>query len=252
MLFLENVSAGYGKVEVLHNISLVINNGETVSIIGANGGGKTTLLRTISGLISSKKGKIVFEDHDITQFTPERIVSLGLIHVPEGRHIFTPLTVYENLLLGVYSKRRQLRKGEREKLFGIIFDLFPILFDRKQQIAGTLSGGEQQMLALGRALMLQPKLLLTDEPSLGLAPLVVKSIFQQLKELNRRGLTIFLVEQNALMALTMAQRAYILDTGHLVLQGEANDLLHNDQIRRIYLGEDIYKGAKPAEKGRHR
>lgn len=239
MLWLENVCSGYGPVEVLHDISLVINSGEIVSIIGANGAGKSTLLRTISGLLPSKGGKIVFEDYDVTRFPPERVVSLGLVQVPEGRHIFAPLTVYENLLLGIYSRRRQLGKGEKERLFRFVFDLFPILYERKQQIAGTLSGGEQQMLSLGRALMGQPRLLLTDEPSLGLAPLIVNSIFRQLQELNRRGLTIFLVEQNALLALTMAQRAYVLDTGRLVLQGDANDLLHNDQVRRIYLGEDI-------------
>ncbi len=239
MLLLDRVCSGYGPVEVLHDISLEINSGEIVSIIGANGAGKTTLLRTISGLLSAKAGKIAFANHDITRFPPERVVGLGLVQMPEGRHIFAPLTVSENLLLGIYSRRRQLGKGERERLFSFVFELFPILRERKRQIAGTLSGGEQQMLALGRALMGQPRLLLTDEPSLGLAPLIVNNIFEQLQELNRQGLTILLVEQNALLALTAARRAYVLDTGRLVLQGYASDLLHNDQVRRIYLGEDI-------------
>lgn len=239
MLLLDHVSSGYGPVEVLHEISLEINSGEIVSIIGANGAGKTTLLHTISGLLPAQRGKIAFDDHDVTRFPPERIVGLGLVQIPEGRHIFAPLTVSENLLLGIYIRRRQLGRDERERLFSFVFDLFPILRERKRQIAGTLSGGEQQMLALGRALMGQPKLLLADEPSLGLAPLIIDDIFQRLQELNRQGLTILLVEQNALIALTSARRAYVIDTGRLVLQGYASDLLHNDQVRRIYLGEGL-------------
>ncbi len=239
MLRLENISSGYGSIEVLHSISLTVNSGEIVSIIGANGAGKSTLLRTISALLPCKGGGIIFEDHDITRFPPDKVVGLGLVQVPEGRQVFTPLTVYENLLLGTYSRHRQLGKGEKERLFSLVFDLFPILYERKQQLAGTLSGGEQQMLALGRALMAQPRLLLLDEPSLGLAPTVVSSISRVLQELNRQGLTILLVEQNALLALRLAQRAYVLDTGRIVLQGEAKDLLHNDQVRRIYLGEEV-------------
>jgi branched-chain amino acid transport system ATP-binding protein len=237
MLRLENVSSGYGPIEILHDVSLVVNSGEVVSIIGANGAGKSTLLRTISGLVPCKGGRVVFDGADITRLSPDRVVLLRLVHVPEGRHIFAPLTVYENLLVGTYSRRRQFEKGEKEKLFDFVFNLFPILYDRKQQIAGTLSGGEQQMLALGRALVAQPKLMLLDEPSLGLAPLIVRSISHLIQKLNQQGLTILLVEQNALLALTIASRAYVLNVGRIAIEGVASDLLRNDQVRRIYLGE---------------
>ncbi len=242
MLRLEKISSGYGPVGVLHDISLVVNVEEIVGIIGANGVGKSTLMRTISGLLPCREGKIVFEDHDITRFPPDRVAGLGIVQVPEGRRIFTPLTVYENLLIGTYGRRQQLGKGERGRLFSFVFDLFPILYERKKQIAGTLSGGEQQMLAIGRALMAQPKLLLLDEPSLGLAPMVVSNISHVLQDLNRQALTILLVEQNALLALTLAKRAYVLDNGCIAIQGQACDLLRNDQVRRIYLGENIPYG----------
>jgi branched-chain amino acid transport system ATP-binding protein len=239
MLYLENVSSGYDSVEVLHGISLVVNRGEIISIIGANGAGKSTLLRTISGLLPCKFGKIYFENCDISRFSPDRIVGLKLVQVPEGRHIFAPLTVFENLLLGAYSLRRKLAKSEKERLFRFVFDLFPILYERKKQIAGTLSGGEQQMLALGRALMAQPRLLLLDEPTLGLAPAIISSISRLIQELNRKGITILLVEQNAMIALTLAQRAYVLDTGRIALQGEGKDLLRDNQVRKIYLAEEF-------------
>lgn len=239
MLNLENVSSGYGPVEVIHSISLSINRGELVSIIGTNGAGKTTLLRTISALVPCRSGKIIFEDCDVTRFPPHKIVELGLVQVPEGRQILAPLTVYENLLLGTYGRRRSFGSHEKEELFEFVYNLFPILSERKKQIAGTLSGGEQQMLALGRALMAKPKLLLLDEPSLGLAPVVIEDIRRVLLELNSSGLTILLVEQNALLALKLAKRAYVLDVGYIAIEGNSLDLLQNDEVKRIYLGEEF-------------
>jgi branched-chain amino acid transport system ATP-binding protein len=239
MLWLENVSSGYDSIEVLHDISLVVNQGEIISIIGVNGAGKSTLLRTVSGLLPCKLGRIFFENEEISRYSPDRIAGLNLIQVPEGRHVFAPLTVFENLLLGTYSSRRKLGKSEKERLFRFVFDLFPILVERKKQIAGTLSGGQQQMLALGRALMAQPKLLMLDEPTLGLAPVIIGSICRLIQELNRQGITILLVEQNAMIALTLAQRAYVLDTGRIALQGEAGDLLCDNQVRKIYMAEEF-------------
>lgn len=237
MLQLEAVSAGYGAVEVLHNISLKVDAGEIVSMIGANGGGKSTLMKTISGLIPARGGKIIFEENDVTRTPPHKIVAMGLVQVPEGRHVFAPLSVYENLLLGTYSKYRQLNRQKKAELLDFVFNLFPILAQRKTQTAGTLSGGEQQMLSIGRALMAQPKLLLLDEPSLGLAPTIVEAIFEVLQQLNRQGVTIFMVEQNALIALTVAHRAYVLSTGRVVLQGKAEELLHDATVKEVYLGE---------------
>jgi len=239
MLRVEEVSSGYGPIEVLHHVSLVVNRGEMVSIIGTNGAGKSTLLRTISALLPCRGGKIVFEDCDITKYAPDEVAKLGLIQVPEGRHIFAPLTVYDNLILGTYRKQRDFEVNEKERLFQFVFNLFPILLERKNQIAGTLSGGEQQMLALGRALMAQPKLLILDEPSLGLAPTIIGDIRRVLQELNTAGLTILLVEQNALLALSLARRAYVLDLGRIVLQGASIVLLGNDEVKRIYLGEEM-------------
>lgn len=239
MLQLEAVSAGYGAVEVLHNISLKVDAGEIVSMIGANGGGKSTLMKTISGLIPARGGKIIFEENDVTRTPPHKIVAMGLVQVPEGRHVFAPLSVYENLLLGTYSKYRQLNRQKKAELLDFVFNLFPILAQRKTQTAGTLSGGEQQMLSIGRALMAQPKLLLLDEPSLGLAPTIVEAIFEVLQQLNRQGVTIFMVEQNALIALTVAHRAYVLSTGRVVLQGKAEELLHDATVKEVYLGETV-------------
>jgi branched-chain amino acid transport system ATP-binding protein len=237
MLSVENVSSGYGLIEVLHAVSLVVNEGEMVSIIGTNGAGKSSLLRTISALIPCKSGRIVLENVEISKFPPDKVAALGLIHVPEGRHIFAPLTVYDNLILGTYRHQRLSDSNEQDRLFEFVFKLFPILRGRKRQIAGTLSGGEQQMLALARALMAQPKLLVLDEPSLGLAPTIVGDIRNVLQELNAAGLTMLLVEQNALLALNLAHRAYVLDLGRIVLEGQSRVLLSNDEIKRIYLGD---------------
>ncbi len=236
MLQLENISAGYGAIQVLHDVSLSVGKGEIVSVIGANGAGKSTLLRTISALVPCRKGRITFEGQDITHYPPHKVVEMGLIHVPEGRQVFAPLTTYENLLLGCYSKYRKLGSKGRERLFKFVFDLFPVLAHRRNQTAGTLSGGEQQMLAIGRALMAEPKLLVLDEPSLGLSPVMVETIDRVLRQLNSEGLTILLVEQNALMALGTANRAYVVDVGRIVLQGEAKKLLHDDKVREVYLG----------------
>ncbi len=236
MLQLEKVCAGYGPIEVIHEISLSVAKGEIVSVIGVNGAGKSTLLRTISALVPCRKGRITFEGKDITHYPPHKVVEIGLIQVPEGRQVFAPLTTYENLLLGCYTKYRKLGGKGRERLLKFVFDLFPVLAHRRNQTAGTLSGGEQQMLAIGRALMAEPRLLLLDEPSLGLAPVVVETIDQVLRQLNREGLTILLVEQNALMALGTANRAYVVDVGRVALEGEAKKLLDDDKVREVYLG----------------
>jgi branched-chain amino acid transport system ATP-binding protein len=239
VLRVEGITSGYGPIEVLHQVSLGVRSGEMVSIIGTNGAGKSTLLQTISALLPCREGKIVFENCDITNFAPDKVAGMGLIQVPEGRHIFAPLTVYDNLILGTYRNQGRFGANEKERLFKFVFNLFPILRERKNQIAGTLSGGEQQMLALGRALMAQPKLIILDEPSLGLAPTIVEDIRRVLQELNAAGLTILLVEQNALLALNLAHRAYVLDLGRIVLQGDSAVLLGHDEVKRIYLGEEM-------------
>lgn len=237
MLEIENLSSGYGSIEVLHSVCLKVDAEEIVSIIGANGAGKSTLLRTISGLIKSTSGMIALEGRDISSSPADKVAKLGLIQVPEGRQLFAALTVYENLFIGSYPTYGRLANGERAQLFDHVFELFPILADRRKQIARTLSGGEQQMLAIGRALMGQPKLLLLDEPSLGLAPTVVESISTVLQGLNKDGLPILLVEQNAALALTLATRGYVLDLGRIILQGAGSELLNNEKVKEIYLGE---------------
>lgn len=236
MIRLEGIHSGYGQVNVLTDVSLEVRDGEIVSIVGANGAGKSTLLKTISALLKCKKGKVVFDEEDITPLPPHRVVELGIIQVPEGRQVIGELTVRENLLLGCYLKYVRLGRTGRGRLIDDVCGLFPILKARMTQIAGTLSGGEQQMLAIGRALMGQPKLLLTDEPSLGLAPMVVDAVCAVLVKLNKSGLSLLMVEQNALVALEMAHRAYVLEGGKISMEGKGSDLLHDDRVRESYLG----------------
>ncbi len=236
MLQLERVRSGYGRIEIINGVSLKVNDGEIVSIIGANGAGKSTLLKTISGLLPCMGGKILFAGNEISRLPPHRIIELGIIQVPEGRQIIGELTVKENLLLGCYIRYTRLGASGRRRLFDTVCNLFPVLGTRMDQIAGTLSGGEQQMLAIGRALMGEPKLLLTDEPSLGLAPLVLNAVCRVLIELNKGGLTLIMVEQNVLVALEIAERAYILEDGRVTLEGTGPDLLKDDKVRESYLG----------------
>lgn len=234
MLRVENVSAGYGNINVLNQISFTVSEGEIVTLIGSNGVGKSTTLRTISGLIRPTEGSIHFCNKNISQVLPHQIVELGISHVPEGRNVFPRLTVRENLEIGAYSRRDQ---HEIREDFEMVMETFPQLDQRQKQTAGTLSGGEQQMLAMGRALMSRPRLLLLDEPSMGLAPLVVLGIFEIIKEVNRQGTTILLVEQNAQIALQTAHRGYVMETGRIILNDSAKALLQNDQVRKTYLGE---------------
>ncbi|SHM90336.1 amino acid/amide ABC transporter ATP-binding protein 2, HAAT family (TC 3.A.1.4.-) [Caldanaerovirga acetigignens] len=234
MLRLENVTAHYGTIQALKGVSINVSEGEIVTVIGANGAGKTTLLKTLCGLVSATSGKVYFYDKDITNLPTSDIVAAGIVMVPEGRRIFPRMTVLENLQLGGYLNRN---KSETKANMERVFELFPILKDRLHQIAGTLSGGEQQMLAIGRALMSRPKLLLLDEPSMGLAPKIVLSIFDIIRQINREGTTILLVEQNAQMALSTAHKAYVLETGRVVMEDTAEKLLHNEQVRKAYLGE---------------
>lgn len=237
MLLLEEVYAGYGAVEVLHGISLHVTKGEIVAIIGANGAGKSTLLKTISSIIPCEGGTVTFEDRDITNLPAEEIAALRIVQVPEGRQIFGAISVEENLKIGTYTSRNRLKSNELSEIRELAFDLFPVLRERLHQRAGTLSGGEQQMLAIARALMADPKLLLLDEPSLGLAPLVVETIFSSLKTLNEKGITMVLVEQNALQALNLAHRGYLLDLGRIALEAPAETLLRDHKVKEIYLGE---------------
>ena len=237
MLHVKNLNIKYGPIHVLKNVSLHVDQGEIVSIIGANGAGKTTLLISISGLITPVSGEIVFDGSRLNGISPDRIVSMGIAHAPEGRQVFAPLTVMENLRLGAYA-RKNTSSRELEKEVERVFCLFPRLEERKGQTAGTLSGGEQQMLAIGRAMMAKPRLLLLDEPSLGLAPKLVEVIIRTIVDLNREGTTILLVEQNARKALEISHRAYVLETGRITIQGPARDLAEDGEIRRAYLGKD--------------
>lgn len=233
MLSLQNVETAYGHIKALKGISLEVPKGAIVTLLGANGAGKTTTLRTISGILTPVKGAITFEGKRVDRVPPERIVRRGLCQVPEGRELFPQLTVHENLLMGAYTRR----DGDAIKRdLARTMDYFPILRERQKQMAGTLSGGEQQMLAIGRALMARPRLLMLDEPSLGLAPLIVEEIFGIIKRINEEGTTILLVEQNAGMALSIAAYGYVLETGQVALSGPAADLLRDDQVRRSYLG----------------
>jgi branched-chain amino acid transport system ATP-binding protein len=238
MLKVRNLEAGYGKLRVLKRISMHVDTGEIVTIIGANGAGKTTLLHTITGLIKVGSGEIVFNDKDLRKVSPEKIVFSGCSLVPEGRQVFSTMTVQENLLLGGYVQAKR-EKSNVGKEMGRVYELFPVLKERENQLAGTLSGGEQQMLAMGRALMAKPSLIMMDEPSTGLAPLIVKSIFQVIIRLREEGNTVLLVEQNAKAALGIADRGYVLETGKIILQGAAEDLLQNRDVQRAYLGREM-------------
>jgi len=240
MLTIKNINTYYGKVHALKNISIHLKRGEIVTLIGANGAGKTTMLNSISAVTPPAAGQILFDDQDLTGLTPDRIVKLGICQVPEGRQVFKPLSVEDNLELGAYLRYRGREgRGAIRKDLDDMYALFPRLHERRKQAAGTLSGGEQQMLAMGRALMARPRLLLLDEPSMGLAPLVVQEIFRVIEQLRQeRGTTVLLVEQNAKAALRMADRGYVLETGKVVLEGIASELLENNEVQRAYLGKD--------------
>jgi len=232
MLTVNNANVYYGAIHAIKGVSIEVNEGEVVTLIGANGAGKSTVLKTISGLLRSKTGGISFMGEQISSVAPHKIVERGLAHVPEGRRIFLQMTVQENLEMGAYTQSGSVDEAELDKIFA----LFPRLLERRKQIAGTLSGGEQQMLAMGRALMSKPKLLMLDEPSMGLAPILVEQIFDIIRELHDAGTTILLVEQNAQMALSVADRAYVLETGGIVLHGTGEELIRSDEIRKAYLG----------------
>ena len=233
MLEIKNLDVHYGVIHSIKNVSLEVKQGEIVTLIGANGAGKTTILRTISGLKKPTGGTVTFEGTDITNLSAQDRVRLGISHVPEGRRVFYSMTVLENLQLGAYLRRD---KAGINRDLELVYSHFPILADRKRQLAGTLSGGEQQMLAMGRALMSNPKMLFLDEPSMGLAPLFVQEIFDIIKSINASGTTIFLVEQNARLALQMADRAYVLETGSVVISGTGHELMQSDEIKKAYLG----------------
>ncbi|RLE14510.1 branched-chain amino acid ABC transporter ATP-binding protein [Candidatus Aerophobetes bacterium] len=241
MLRIRNLRSFYGNLQALKGVSLHIEEGEIVSLIGANGAGKSTLLNSISGLISSKKGRILLDGKDITNFPPQRIVKEGISLVPEGRQLFAPLSVMDNLLLGAYQRFGRKKTDQIEADIERVFQIFPILKERRKQIAGTLSGGEQQMLAIARALMSKPKFLLLDEPSMGLAPKVAREIFRIILRLREEGVTIFLVEQNARIALQLANRGYVIETGKIVFEGTSEELLGNREIVRAYLGKGYKK-----------
>jgi len=237
MLKLTSVVTSYGRTVALHNISMHVGEGEIVALVGANGAGKTTVLNTISGITPPSKGTVLFQGQSINRTGTDRIVRLGISHVPEGRQIFAPLSVRDNLLLGAYTRRGVSQRSERLEGLERIYTLFPILKERMEQRAGTLSGGEQQMLAIGRALMAKPKMLLLDEPSMGLAPKVMAEIFHTIGEFRQHGLTVLLVEQNARWALRIADRAYVLETGNIVMDGSSEELLGNREVQRAYLGK---------------
>jgi len=235
MLRVGDLYAAYGDIGVLKGISLEICSGEIVCLLGANGAGKSTLLKVISGVLHPSQGKVLLQEEEITRYSPHKIVRMGLSHVPEGRQIFSRLTVIQNLLLGGYPQKS--KKAETQELSEFIFNLFPILRERLKQKAGTLSGGEQQMLAISRSLMSRPRLLLLDEPSLGLAPLIVEEIFRVIKDLRSRSISILLVEQNVMGALNIADRGYIMEIGKMAAHGKAADMRGNDEVRRRYLGK---------------
>ena len=239
MLKIRNLDAGYGNLMVLRRVSLHVNPGEIVTIIGANGAGKSTLLKTITGLLNAQAGDIEFNGRTIRHVPTEQIVSSGCSLVPEGRQVFPAMPVKENLLLGAYVQLKRGKKREVEQDLERVYDIFPILKQRERQLAGTLSGGEQQMLAMARALMARPSLIMLDEPSMGLAPLMVKEIFNIIVRLREEGNTVMLVEQNARSALKIANRGYVLETGRIILEGDADDLLANHDVQRAYLGRDV-------------
>ena len=234
MLTVENINVYYGVIHALKDISFQVNEGEIVALIGANGAGKTTTLQTVSGMLSAKSGSIRFQDQEIFRMPEHKIVKQGISHVPEGRRMFSNLTVLENLKMGAYTRKD---KQEINNSLEMVYERFPRLKERTRQLAGTLSGGEQQMLAMGRALMANPRILLLDEPSMGLSPLLVSEIFDIIQEINKQGVTIILVEQNAKKALSIANRAYVLETGRIVKENDAQALLHDEAIKKAYLGE---------------
>ncbi len=234
MLEIKDLEVYYGVIQAIKGISFEVNQGEVIALIGANGAGKTTTLHTITGLISPKKGSVTFEGKDITKVPAHKIVSMGMAHVPEGRRVFAELSVYENLKMGAYTRKD---KNEIEESLANVYKRFPRLEERKNQMAGTLSGGEQQMLAMGRALMSRPKIILMDEPSMGLSPILVNEIFDIIRSVSESGTTVLLVEQNAKKALSIADRAYVLETGRITMEGNAKDLLEDDSIKKAYLGE---------------
>ena len=240
MLKIKHINTYYGQVQVLKNVSLHLTEGEIVTLIGANGAGKTTLLNSLSGIVPPRSGQIIFNNVPINNLAAYRIVKMGISQVPEGRQVFKPLSVEDNLELGAYLHHKtQAGKTATKKTIEMVYALFPVLRERRKQLAGTLSGGEQQMLSIGRALMAKPKLLLLDEPSMGLAPIVAQEIFQVIENLTReKKTTILLVEQNARAALKLANRGYVLETGRLILEGTAADLLQNKEVQRAYLGRD--------------
>ncbi|MFP4071641.1 MAG: ABC transporter ATP-binding protein [Desulfovibrionales bacterium] len=238
MLKVRNLESGYGKLRVLKRISMHVDPGEIVTIIGANGAGKTTLLKTIAGLVKAGAGEIVFRQSNLKRVPPERIVALGCSLVPEGRQVFATMTVHENLLLGGYVQAKKNKQHVRDDL-DMMYGMFPVLRQRMHQLAGTLSGGEQQMLAMARALMARPSLIMMDEPSMGLAPIIVQDIFRVVRTLREAGKTVLLVEQNAKAALQVADRGYVLETGKIILQGPAGELLANRDVQRAYLGREV-------------
>ena len=234
MLEVKDLEVYYGMIQAIKGISFEVNEGEVIALIGANGAGKTTTLHTITGLLSPKKGHVIFEGQDITRIPAHKIVSLGLAHVPEGRRVFAQLSVYQNLKMGAYTRSD---KNEIEETLAMVYKRFPRLEERKNQLAGTLSGGEQQMLAMGRALMSRPKIIVMDEPSMGLSPILVNEIFDIIQSVSAGGTTVLLVEQNAKKALSIADRAYVLETGKITLEGKAADLLNDPSVQKAYLGE---------------
>ena len=234
LLEIKDLEVSYGIIKAIKGISFDVNEGEVIALIGANGAGKTTILHTITGLITADRGTVQFEGKEITKVPAHKIVGMGMAHVPEGRRVFANLTVLQNLKMGAYTRKD---KNEIEKTLETVYTRFPRLKERQNQMAGTLSGGEQQMLAMGRALMSHPKIILMDEPSMGLSPIFVNEIFDIIQEVSKSGTTVLLVEQNAKKALSIADRAYVLETGKIVLEGKASDLLNNDSIKKAYLGE---------------
>lgn len=234
ILEVKDLEVYYGVIQAIKGISFEVNQGEIIALIGANGAGKTTTLQTVTGLIPAKSGHIIYEGKDITRLPGHKLVSMGVAHVPEGRRVFAELTVLQNLKLGAYTRSD---KNEIEKNLTMVYTRFPRLEERKNQLAGTLSGGEQQMLAMGRALMSQPKLIVLDEPSMGLSPIYVNEIFDIIQKINDDGVTVLLVEQNAKKALSIADRAYVLETGNIVLSGDADKLMNDDSVKKAYLSE---------------
>lgn len=234
MLEVNDIKVHYGVIQAIKGVSFHVDEGEVIALIGANGAGKTTILHTISGLLAPKSGNVVFEGTDITKIPGHKIVSMGMAHVPEGRRVFAQLTVLQNLKMGAYTRKD---KNEVQQTLNTVFERFPRLEERQNQLAGTLSGGEQQMLAMGRALMSHPKIILMDEPSMGLSPIFVNEIFDIIQQVSKSGTTVLLVEQNAKKALSIADRAYVLETGKIVLEGKASELLQDDSIKKAYLGE---------------